>query len=250
MRIAVVGKGGAGKSVIAGSMARILARDGRRVLVLDSDLLPGLALSLGLGADPQPRLGDAAEKDGDGRWQLKKGVGPVRAVQRYATHGPDGVRILQAGKLPREGIEPIMGSVNAFYKVIHRLPQAKTFDDWTLLGDLPAGPRHIAFDWAPYARTFVVVVQPTFQSALAARRVARIARMRQGVTAVFVANRVTGPDDVAHVEKMVGEPVLAAVPSDEGVAEAELLGLAPIDHAPRSAAVAEIERLVAALADL
>ena len=52
MRIAVVGKGGAGKSVIAGTSARLLARQGRRVLALDSDLLPGLSISLGSGPDP------------------------------------------------------------------------------------------------------------------------------------------------------------------------------------------------------
>ena len=246
----MVGKGGAGKSVIAGTMARVLARDGRRVLALDSDLLPGLSFSLGAGADPTPPpLGEAAEKDENGRWRLRKGVGPVRAVQRYATDAPDGIRLLQAGKIPQAGVEPIMGSLNAYYRVIHRLPRARTFEDWTFVGDLPAGPRHVAFGWAPYAQTFVAVVQPTAQSALAARRVARIARMREGVRAVFVANRVTGADDVRHVEGLVGEPVMAAVPADEAVAHAERRGVAPVDHAPDSPAVVEIERLVAELAE-
>lgn len=250
VRVAVVGKGGAGKSVIAGTMARALARQGRRVLALDSDLLPGLSFSLGAGPDPsQPPLGEAAEKDENGRWRLRKGVGPVRAVQRYATDAPDGIRLLQAGKTPQAGIEPIMGSLNAYYKVINRLPRARTFEDWDLVGDLPAGPRHIAFGWAPYADTFVAVVQPTSQSALAARRVARIARMAEGVRAVFVANRVTGTDDIRHVEGLVGEPVLAAVPADEAVAHAERLGVAPVDHAPASPAVVEIERLVTALTE-
>ncbi|MDQ3607349.1 MAG: hypothetical protein M3459_00375 [Actinomycetota bacterium] len=250
MRVAVVGKGGAGKSVISGTMARVLARDGSRVLALDSDLLPGLSLSLGAGPDPpQPPLREAAEKDEDGRWRLKKGIGPVRAVKRYATDAPGGIRLLQCGKTPREGLEPIMGAVNAFYRVVHRLERARTFDDWALVGDLPAGPRQVAFGWAPYAETFVAVVQPTAQSALAARRVVRVARMREGARAVFVANRVTGPADIRHVEGLVGEPVLAAVPADEGVARAERLGVAPIDHAPDSPAVAEIERLVAALVE-
>ena len=245
----MVGKGGAGKSVISGTMARVLARQGRRVLALDSDLLPGLSLSLGVGSDPpEPPLNDAAEKDENGRWRLRKGVGPVRAVQRYATDAPDGIRLLQAGKTPRVGIEPIMGSLNAFYRVVHRLPGAPTFEDWMFVGDLPAGPRHIAFDWAPYAETFVAVVQPSTQSGLAGRRVARVARKREGKRVVFVANRVSGPDDVRHVEKLVGEPVLAAVPADDAVADAERLGIAPVDHAPGSPAVLEIERLVAALA--
>lgn len=245
----MIGKGGAGKSVIAGQEARHRARDGSRVLALDSDLLPGLSLSLGAGPDPpQPPLREAAEKDEDGRWRLKKGIGPVRAVKRYATDAPDGIRLLQAGKTPRAGLEPIMGSVNAFYRVIQRLPYARTFDDWALVGDLPAGPRQIAFGWAPYADTFVAVVQPTAQSALTARRVARIARMREGARAVFVANRVTCGADVRHVERLVGETVLAAVPADEGVAQAERLGVAPVDHAHGSPAVAEIERIVTVLA--
>jgi len=251
MKLAVVGKGGAGKSVISGTMARVLAQGERPVLALDSDLLPGLSFSLGAGADPAlPPLREAAEKGEDGRWRLKKGIGPARAVQRYATPAPDGIRLLQMGKTPREGLEPIMGAVNAFHRVVHRLVEVKSFELWTMVGDLPAGPRHIAFDWAPYARTFVVVVQPSVQSALAGRRVARIARMRQGVQAVFVANRVTGSADVTHVERLLGERVVAAVPADDEVAEAERLGRAPIDHAPGSPAVAEVERLVTTLANL
>ena len=249
MRLAVIGKGGAGKSVIAGTMARVLAQEGRKVLALDSDLLPGLSISLGSGPDPaEPPLNAAAERDDDNRWRLRRGIGPVRAVQRYSTAAPEGIRLLQAGKTPREGLQPIMASVNAFYRVIHRLPEARTFEDWTLVGDLPAGPRQAAFDWAPYARTFVVVVQPGSQSILTARRVARIARSRREAKAVFVANRVKSEEDVALVERMIGEPVFASVPADDGVAEAERMGVAPIDHVPDSPAVPAIRDLVAKLA--
>ncbi len=248
MRLAVVGKGGAGKSVIAGTMARVLAREGRRVLALDSDLLPGLSISLGSGPDPvEPPLNAAAERDENNRWRLRRGIGPVRAIQRYSTEAPEGIRLLQLGKAPKEGVGPIMASVNAFYKVVHRLPQAPAFEDWTLLGDLPAGPRQAAFDWAPYAETFVVVVQPGSQSGLTARRVARIARMRRDAKAVFVANRVKSPDDVRLVEQMLGEPVFATVPADDDVADAERMGVAPIDHAPDSAAIRAIGELVAKL---
>ena len=251
MRLAVVGQGGAGKSVIAGTMARLLAREGRRVLALDSDLLPGLSISIGSGPDPvEPPLNAAAERDENNRWRLKRGIGPVRAVQRYSTPAPDGIRLLQLGKSPKEGIGPIMPSVNAFYKVVHRLPEAGTFRDWTLLGDLPAGPRQAAFDWAPYAEIFVVVVQPGSQSGLTARRVARIARMRRDAQAVFVVNRVKSDDDVELVERMVGEPVFATVPADEEVAYAERAGIAPIDHAPDAPAVQAIGDLIGKLARL
>jgi CO dehydrogenase maturation factor len=251
MRVAVVGKGGAGKSVLSGTMARILARDGRRVLALDSDPLPGLSISLGSGPDPaQPPLIHAAERDENGRWRLKKGIGPVRAVQRYATNAPDGIRLLQIGKPTREGLAPMQGSVNAFYQVVHRLPQTDAFRDWAIVGDLPAGPRQAAYNWAPYAETFVVVVQPTAQSALTARRVARILRKRGQGKIAFVANRVSGDRDVEHVESMIGESVFTWLPADDQVAAAERMGIAPIDHAPDSPAIAGIERLIADLARL
>ncbi len=249
MRVAVVGKGGAGKSVIAGTMARLLGRQGTRVLALDSDLLPGLSLSLGSGPDPvEPPLLDAAEKGEDGRWGWKEGMDPVRAAQRFATDAPDGVRLLQRGKVPPEGLQAIIGSSKAFYEVVHGLRDSRAFDDWAFVGDLSGGPSEPARDWAPYAHVYVVVVQPAVQSALAARRVARILRMRDGAELVFVANRAKGERDVSHVEALIGEPVFASVPADDEVAAAERLGVAPIDHAPGSSAVAAIEGLVAALA--
>jgi CO dehydrogenase nickel-insertion accessory protein CooC1 len=143
-----------------------------------------------------------------------------------------------------------MGSVNAYYKMVHRLRDAKTFNDWAMVGDLPAGPRQVAFDYAPFAETYLVVVQPGSQSALTGRRVAKIARMRGGTDVRFIANRVNGKRDTAHVERLLGEPVFWSLPADEGVAEAEQLGVAPIDHVPDSPTVAGIAELVEALDSL
>jgi CO dehydrogenase maturation factor len=249
VRIAVVGKGGAGKSVIAGTLARVLAAEGRRVLALDSDLLPGLASSLGADAPAEPPLAAAAERDDGGRWRLRKGVGPVRAVQRYSTPAPDGIRLLQCGKLSAEGLDPIGGSVRAFYKVVHRLADAETFRDWTMLGDLPAGPRQTAFDWAPYADAFLLVVEPTWKSALTARRIARIARSRRPDVGILpVANKIAGAADSRRVEELLSEPLLASVPADDSVVAVDRLGVALIDHAPSSPAALAIHGLVDRLA--
>lgn len=254
MRVAVIGKGGAGKSVIAGTMARLVARQGTPVLALDSDLLPGLSLSLGSGPDPvEPPLLGAVEQDETGRWGWRDGVDATIAAQRFATSAPDGVRLLQRGKVAREGFGPIIGASKAFWEAVRGLVDAPAFGDWTLIGDLPAGPRQPAENWAPYADTYLVVVQPSAQSALTARRVARLARLRSPEAAVvFIANRVQanrvqGEHDVRHVEELIGERVFASLPADEGVAAAERIGAAPIDHAPDSQAIAAIQRLIVAI---
>lgn len=244
MRIAVVGKGGSGKSMVAGTMARLLARRGHRVLALDSDPMPGLAINLGLGPLDTPMLIDAAEKNEQGRWHLKKGIGAARAIQRYSVSAPDGVKLLQYGKATEEGLRPILGSVNAFYAVARRLARDKVLRDWTIVGDLPAGPRQTAFGWAPYADVLLVVVEPTWQSILTARRIARIARQRGGVDVLFVANKVAGEQDVLSIETRSGESAFAAIPSDAAARDADRRGLALLDVAPRSDAVQSIRLLV------
>lgn len=243
MHLAVVGKGGAGKSVVAGTLARLLARHGDRVLALDSDMLPGLTLSLGADAPPVPPLLDAAERDQEGRWRLRRGIGPVRAVQRYATDAPDGIRLLQAGKVGPDGLAPIMPALQAYYRVVHRLRRSGAFSDWSIVGDLPGGPRQAAFDWAPYADTFVLVVEPTSQSLLAARRIMRVISQRAPQRIVPVANKVRARDGVTRIEAFLGSAVMAAVPADPAVAAAERAGRALLDDAPDSPAVVALEQL-------
>jgi CO dehydrogenase maturation factor len=248
MWLAVVGKGGVGKSVIAGTLARVLARRGHRVLALDSDTLPGLSISLGADVPDDAPLNAAAERNDKGRWHLVKGVGPSRAVQRFATEAPDGVRLLQIGKTDRRGLAPNRASHNAFYQVIHRLDGVRSLEDWVILGDLPAGPRQTAFDWAPYARRFLLVVEPTWQSMLTARRITRIVTtMRDDVELSLVVNKVAGTSDVERVEQFLGVPLLATVPLDDGVRLAERSGVALLDLAPDAPAVHAIERLADAL---
>lgn len=48
MRLAMAGKGGVGKTSISGTLARLIARSGRRVLAIDADANPNLGLTLGI----------------------------------------------------------------------------------------------------------------------------------------------------------------------------------------------------------
>jgi len=203
MRVAVIGKGGVGKSVISATLARLLARRGERVLALDADPLPGLSLSLGSGPDPAPPpLAEAVVQGADGRWGWRPGIDAEIAAERFSTAAPDGVRLLQRGKAERTRTAP------------------------------------------------VVVVLPTTQSAMTARRVARLARAHRTQTVLFVANRVQRADDVAHLEKLLGEPVFASIPDDEAVRRAERAGVATIDHAPDCATVAAVQELATRLGSI
>lgn len=248
-RLAVVGKGGAGKSLVAGTLARLLAQKGRQVLTLDSDPMPGLALSLGLGEFSGASLAGAVESDEQGRWRLRKRIGPVRAVEEFSIVAPDGVRYLQGGKLGAEGMVGIIGSVNGLHQVVRGVGKARRFATWTIVGDLAGGTRHVAYEWAPYADTFVLVVEPSWKSALTASRIAKIIRSRPGATVAPVANKVVDAEDVERIEAILEAKLAAAVPLDESVREAERLGVALVDHDRCAPAVKALLALVDHLCD-
>jgi CO dehydrogenase maturation factor len=244
--IGVAGKGGAGKSVLSGTLARVLARRGHHVLAIDSDPMPGLAHSLGVEEPALPLLKEAAEKPEKGPWRLKSGIGPMTVVRRYTTPAPDGVRMLQLGKSGTQGLNPINGSVNAFLGTVRRMHEAQSLRRWVVVGDLPAGPRHLAAGFTPYAKIYVIVVEPTSQSAMTGRRVARIARGPLGADVIFVASKVHDAEERRRVERLLGEQVDFEIPADEAVRDAERRRVAVIDAAPESPVV----RAVQGLADI
>ena len=241
MRIALVGKGGSGKSTIAGTFARLLARDGERVLALDVDTMPGLAFSIGLG-----RVGDAGmpeelgeRRPGEG-WVLREAISAEELVDRYALTAPDGVRFLQLGKLPGH-VRP--GSITAFRHVVETFRRP----GWSIVGDLAAGTRQGLSGWAAFASLIGIVVEPTRAALLSARRLGRLAQLMPDARVGIIISKARGGDWNRSVRAELPFEVWAEVPHDESVAAAEREGLAPIDVAPASDAITAIARLVSHL---
>ncbi len=241
MRVAFVGKGGCGKSTIAGTVARLLARGGEPVLALDVDTLPGLSFSLGLGNVGDAGLPEelAERREGQG-WVMREDVSAEALVERHALDGPDGVCFLQLGKLPGH-VRP--GSTTAFRHVVEGFRRP----GWSVVGDLAAGLRQASFGWAGFASLVAVVVEPTQAAVLTARRLRGLAAAMEGAALGLVVNKARADTGAEEVGAAVGLPVWGEVPYDEDVAEAEGAGRAALDEAAGSAAVEAIVKLVATL---
>jgi len=75
MKVAVAGKGGSGKTTIAGTLARVMADRGQRVVAIDDDSNPNLALTLGAGSVsaaglPRDMLEERTDATGSARLEL------------------------------------------------------------------------------------------------------------------------------------------------------------------------------------
>lgn len=247
LRVAFVGKGGAGKSAIVGTLARLLARTGERVLVLDSDPMPGLALSLGLGIGDEGIADEAVVERAEGedgpRFRLRDGLDAQAAVERYAAVAPDGVRFLQIGKL-RGHVSSIVRSQHAFHQIKTELPT----DTWNVIGDLPGGTRQPFLGWAGFADAIVVVVEATAKGILSGRRLANLAGAVVDEDRLFaVVSKTRQPGDATDAAQRTGLRVLGSIPWDDELADAERRGSAPLDGAPDGPAVTAIGSLLDSL---
>ncbi len=101
MRIAVAGKGGAGKTTVAATMARVFAERGYRVNALDDDPNPNLAAALGLAPEqisalrrvPREAIFDElVDEEGRASLRLRRPFDEI--VSEYGVVGPAGMRVL------------------------------------------------------------------------------------------------------------------------------------------------------------
>ena len=108
MKVAVAGKGGAGKTTIAGTLARVLADQGHQVVAIDDDSNPNLALTVGL--DPTAASGlsglprDLLEErtDAQGVKWLELSVPAEDFIDRFGVPVRDHLTLLVMGQ-PHHG---------------------------------------------------------------------------------------------------------------------------------------------------
>lgn len=91
MKVAVVGKGGSGKTTSAAILARTLARQGVRTIALDCDTNPNLGLSLGFGEERTEAL--IAVRDAVDEGEEDHASSADELIARFGIDGPDGVRL-------------------------------------------------------------------------------------------------------------------------------------------------------------
>lgn len=97
MKIAVMGKGGTGKTVISGVLARSLAREGREVIAVDCDSNPNLGISLGIGVEATERLAAIRQALDEGTVEHPGTADEL--LERFGVEAPDAVQLAVVSKI-------------------------------------------------------------------------------------------------------------------------------------------------------
>ena len=245
MKIAVSGKGGAGKTTLAALAVAELLRRGLRVTAIDADPNPTLAPCLGVTAMPTPLLEMSDEIEarvGSGVIRLNPRVDDLVAKISVAE---DGLQLVVVGGPARGGA----GCACPQNVLLRQLLEHVVVDrEEAVVVDLEAGLEHLGRRTAHAADALIIVVDPTNASVETAQRIARLAADIDLRRVVLVANRVVDPTDVDFIRERLPElELIGEIPFSQEVlvAERDRRPLLELDGPPAVAVARMLDALAA-----
>lgn len=109
MKIGVAGKGGSGKTTLAGTLARVLGRRGQGVLAIDADTNPNLAITLGIPREAAAQIQTVPQEvmeervDANGKKFRTLAIPYQDLITRYGVPAADNTTLLLMGRVTHGG---------------------------------------------------------------------------------------------------------------------------------------------------
>lgn len=238
MKIAVSGKGGVGKTLVAGGLAYSFAESGFKTIAIDADPSPNLALTLGLLPEEASKILPISEnkellesKTGTGYGGVYRLSFSVDDVARdYSIDTPLGVNMIVMGTVRSMGTGcacPASAVIRALLR--HLVVERKE----VVVIDMEAGVEHMGRGTAKHVDVMLIVADANVKSLETAKHIYTLAANASMKQVYLVGNKIGSQAQESVVEGFAeknGLTILGLVPFDQKVVEAEMRGETPLKH--------------------
>ena len=251
MKIAISGKGGAGKTLLASLLSRRFAAAGYSVLAIDADPDANLAANLGFPhpeeITPISEMADLIEERTGARpgqpgafFKLNPRVDDL--PDKYSAEH-DGMRLMVMGRIKRGGTGCYCAEGVLLQALLtHLLVQR----DEVVILDMEAGIEHLTRGTAKAVDGLIIMVEPGRRSIETARRIHELAKDIGLENTAVVANKVRNQAEKEFlVDNLPDLEFLGFIPYDEALVDADIANRPVHDASQRIAA--EINNIYQAL---
>jgi CO dehydrogenase maturation factor len=237
MKLAIVGKGGVGKSTMAAALALLLAERGDKVLAVDTDPDANLASALGIPLREQQQIVSIAKQTA--LIEERTGARPNQYGQMFKIN-PEvsdiaekyafmyrGVALLVLGAVSQGGAGCACPENTLLRSLITDLVMYKKE---TLIMDMEAGVEHLGRATACGVDMMIILIEPGQHSIDCAQRIIRMAKDIGVFNIQFIANKIRGMEDEAFIKTAFpGMEPLVSIPYSDGLRQADRHGKSVLD---------------------
>ena len=228
MKIIICGKGGCGKSTTAALLAKAYQREGRNVLVVDSDESNyGLYRQLGLdlpedfthyfgGKKGAYRVFDDKGYVFDEKWNISD-------IPREFLTGDGNLHLMAIGKIA-EAAEGCACGMGFTAKML--LDNLETGENDVVIVDTEAGVEHFGRGLDRFADVILMVIDPSYESIRLSEKVYDMAQALDKPV-YFILNKADAEQaEITKAALREKEAVIAVIPADPQIMMAGLKGVA------------------------
>jgi CO dehydrogenase maturation factor len=251
MKIAISGKGGVGKTLLASLLSRIFAEAGYAVLAIDADPDSNLAATLGFpNADEVTPISEMSALI-----EERTGAKPGKAASFFKLNPKvddlpekyslkyNGIRLMVMGRIKQGGTGCYCPENALLQALITHLLLGR---DEVVILDMEAGVEHLGRATAKAVDKLIIVVEPGRRSIETAQRIDKLAKEIGLHNIAIVANKVRSQADREFLtSSLPGFEFLGFIPYDQAIVDADLTNRSILDSSER--VISEVKGIYQAL---